>query len=116
MCGSYSCKENLLIGSVRLVLAQVTYETELWLSLSVKQRESHCCGAPLVYQDLSMRHDWPVKQACVDLSIKMKGNSKHTSGSLLEAQSKGYWCCFTDVTNQGSLVSVTQATWCQHYM
>ena len=36
-----------------------------------------------MYQDLSKCHDWPVKQAGVDLSIKMKGNSKSTSGNLL---------------------------------
>ena len=44
-----------------------------------------------MYQDLSTRHDWPVKQATVDLSIKMKGNSICTSGnllSLLEAQNQ----------------------------
>ena len=36
-----------------------------------------------MYQDLSTRHDWPVKKAIVDLSIKMKGNSKRTSGNSL---------------------------------
>ena len=69
----------------------MSHMKELWLSLSVKQCRNHCCGAPLVYQDLSTSHDWPVKQASVDLLIKMKGNSKHTSGnllSLLEAQNK----------------------------
>ena len=30
-----------------------------------------------------MRHDWPAKKAFVDLPIKMKGNSKHTSGNSL---------------------------------
>ena len=89
MCESYSYTENLLIGSVLPVLAHVTYETELWLS--AKQQGNHCCGAPLVYQDLSTCHDWPIKQASVVLWIKMKGNSKHTSGhslSLLAAQNK----------------------------
>ena len=33
-------------------------------------------GPPPVYQDLSTRHDWPVKKAIVDLPIRMKGNSK----------------------------------------
>ena len=44
-----------------------------------------------MYQDLSMRHDWPDKKAISDLPIKMKGNSKLTSGnslSPLEAQNK----------------------------
>ena len=36
-----------------------------------------------MYQDLSTRHDWPVKKAIVDLPIRLKGNSKHTSGNLL---------------------------------
>ena len=36
-----------------------------------------------MYQDLSTRHDWPVKKAIVDLPIKMKGNSKRTSGNSL---------------------------------
>ena len=35
------------------------------------------------YQDLSMRLDWPVKNAIVNLPIKMTGNSKPTSGDLL---------------------------------
>ena len=39
---------------------------------------------PPIYQDLSMCHDWPVKQATVDLPIKMKGNLlEPTSGNLL---------------------------------
>ena len=44
-----------------------------------------------MYQDLSTRHDWPVKKAIVDLPIRLKGNSKHTSGnslSPLETQNK----------------------------
>lgn len=44
---------------------------------------------PHGYQDLSNRNDWPVKNATVDLPIRMKGNLKHTSGnslSLLKAQ------------------------------
>ena len=38
-----------------------------------------------------MRHDWPVKKAIVDLPIRLKGNSKRTSGnslSPLEAHNK----------------------------
>ena len=44
-----------------------------------------------MYQDLSTRNDWPVKKAVVDLPIRMKGNSKRTSGNSLnplEAQNK----------------------------
>ena len=39
--------------------------------------------APPVYQDLSTCHDWPVKKAIVNLPIKIKGNSKRTSGNSL---------------------------------
>ena len=38
-----------------------------------------------------MHHNWTVKNAIVDLSIRLKGNLKHISGnllSLLEAQNK----------------------------
>ena len=44
-----------------------------------------------MYQDLSKRHDWPVKKGIVDLPIRMKGNSKRISGnslSPLRAQNK----------------------------
>ena len=42
------------------------------------------CSWPLpVYQDLNVCHDLPVKNAIVNLPIKMKGNSKHTSGNFL---------------------------------
>ena len=53
------------------------------VSLSAKQPQKPCSRSPPVYQDLSMCHDWPVKKAIVDLPIRMKGNSKHSSGSLL---------------------------------
>ena len=38
---------------------------------------------PPVYQDLRTRHDWPLKKAIVDLPIRLKGNSKRTSGNSL---------------------------------
>ena len=44
-------------------------------------------------QDLSKRHDWPVKKAIVDLPIRMKGSSKRTSGnssSPLGAENKDF--------------------------
>ena len=34
-------------------------------------------------QDLSTRHDWPVKKAIVDLPIRLKGNLKPISGNSL---------------------------------
>ena len=39
--------------------------------------------SPPEYQDLSTRRDWPVKKATVDLQIRLKGNSKCTSGNSL---------------------------------
>ena len=36
-----------------------------------------------MYWDLSMRHDWPVKNATVDLRIRLKGNLKCISGNSL---------------------------------
>ena len=56
-----------------------------------KTAPNPCCGSPPVYQDLSTLHDWPVKNAIVDLPIRVKENSKHSSGnslSLLRAQNK----------------------------
>ena len=38
---------------------------------------------PPVYQNLRTRHDWPLKKAIVDLPIRLKGNSKRTSGNSL---------------------------------
>jgi len=57
-------------------LACTPDETKLWLGASAKQRRNPCSGPPPVYQDLSTRHDWPVKKAIIDLPIRMKGNSK----------------------------------------
>ena len=36
-----------------------------------------------MYQDLSSRHDWPVKKAIVILRVRMKGFSKRTSDNSL---------------------------------
>jgi len=57
-----------------------------------------------------MHHDWPVKNAFVDLPIRLKGNSKRIfrkSLSLLGVPLQGYQHCFPEVTNQ--IMSVTQA-------
>ena len=50
---------------------------------SAKQRRNYCSGPPTVYQDLSTRHDWPVKKAIVDLTIRLNTCWKRTSGNLL---------------------------------
>ena len=56
-----------------------------------------------MYQDLSTCNDWPVKKVIVGLPIRMKGNSKRTSGNSLnplEAQNKNLG------TMQTSLIGV----------
>ena len=42
------------------------------VSLSAKQRQNPCCGSPPVYQDLSTFHVWSVKNAIVDLPIRIR--------------------------------------------
>ena len=42
-----------------------------------------CSGSPSVYQDLSTRLDWPDIKAIVDLAMRLKRNSKRTSGNSL---------------------------------
>ena len=44
-----------------------------------------------MYQDLRTSNGWPVKKAIVDLPIKMKRNSKCTSGN---SSSPGRICSF----------------------
>ena len=58
-----------------------------------------------------MRHDWPAKKAFVDLPIKMKGNSKRTSGNSLSpgCPEQGYRRCFADVTSRGYITSTKKA-------
>ena len=53
----------------------------LWLSPSTKQRRNPCSRSVPVYNDLSTRHDWTVKNAIVNLPIRLKGNSKRISGN-----------------------------------
>ena len=70
-------------SSYSLHVGCATDETKLWLSLSAKQCRNPCCGSPPVYQDLSTRHDWPVKKAIVDFSNRLKRNSKRFCGNSL---------------------------------
>ena len=52
-----------------------------------KHRRNPCSAHPPppapVYQNLRTRNDWPLKKAIVDLPIRLKGNSKRTSGNSL---------------------------------
>ena len=57
-------------------------KTKLWLSPYVKQCQNACYRPPPAYKDLSNRHDLPVKNAIVNLLIKMKENLKRSSLQL----------------------------------
>ena len=71
-------------------IESIRHKIVCMLSLSAKYPQNPCSWPLPVYQDLNVGHDLPVKNAIVNLPIKMKGNSKHTSGnlSLLGAQNK----------------------------
>ena len=51
--------------------------------MRLRNRAEILPGSLPVYQDVSMRHDWPVRNPIIYLSIKMKGNLKRTSGNSL---------------------------------
>ena len=76
------CVDGIL-SLLALLVACSTDDTKLWLTPSANQRRNPCSGSPPVYQDLSTRHDWSVKNPIVDLPIRLKGNTKRTSGFLL---------------------------------
>ena len=75
-----------------------------------------------MYQDLSKRHDWPVKKAMVHLPISLQGNSERISGNSLSSfggggglggQNKDLGSAFPpirDVTNRGHMTSATRLT------
>ena len=65
-----------------LILACTTDKVKLCLSPSAKQHRNPCSRPPHVYQDLSTRHDWPVKKAIVDLPIRLKGSSGNSLSPL----------------------------------
>ena len=48
-------------------------EQKFSLSLSAKQCGNPYFGDPPVYQDLSICHDWSVKEDIVDLPIRLEG-------------------------------------------
>ena len=57
-----------------------------------------------MYQDLSICFGWPVKKSIVDLPIRMKGNTKYTSGnlvSMLVSQNKDIGTALQTITNKG---------------
>ena len=64
-----------LIGNYKLKGYISLHTTNFWLSLSVIQLQNPFFCSPPVYQGLSMGHDWPVKNAIVDLPIRLKMHS-----------------------------------------
>ena len=68
-----------------------------------EKASSPCSGPTPAYQDMSTRHDWPIKKAIVDLPIRMKGNSNALSvlGCFPWAgpEQRSRRCC-AEVTNQ----------------
>ena len=78
------------------------------LSPSGEQCQNPCSGPSSVYPDLRTCHDWPVKNAIVDLPIRIKGNSKRISGNSLSplgAQNKDL-----AASSKTPLIEVTSAT------
>ena len=71
----YDVKKQVLVCAID--------KTKLRLSPSAKHYQNPCSGHPHVYQDLSTHHDWPVEKTIVVFPIKMKENSKRTSGNAL---------------------------------
>ena len=69
-----------MVLSLKYSVACTTEETKLLLGLSARQSQNPSSGSPHMYQDLSNRHDWPVKKAIVDLPIRRKRNSECISG------------------------------------
>ena len=65
------------------IIARAANETQLWLSSSTKQQRNPCSGSPPVYLNVSTRHNWTVKNAMVDLPMKLNENSKRSSGNSL---------------------------------
>ena len=67
------------------LLACPTDERKLWLRPSAKQCLNPSCGPPLVYQDLSTRHDWPVQKAIVDLPSQIERKFETPSRYFVES-------------------------------
>ena len=91
--------------STQIKVAGATDRTKLLLSTSAKQHRNPFSRLPPLYQDLSMRHDWPVKKAIVDLPIRLKGKFKthfrYNSLSPLGVQNKDIGAALqSEVTNR----------------
>ena len=84
-------------------LACATDETKLWLSPSAKQRQNPCSGPHPVHQDLSTRHDWPVRKplsVCQSVWKEIRNTLPVICWVRWETRT-GYWRYFADVTNRG---------------
>ena len=63
------------VAQIFIVLSLFLLSVFFFSSPSAKQRRNPCSGPSPVYQDLITRYDWPVKNAIVDLPIRLKENS-----------------------------------------
>ena len=70
---------------VALPFTFISPRTQNAIAEKSPQRRNPCSSPspPAVYQDLRTHHDWPLKKAIVDLPIRLKENSKRTSGNSL---------------------------------
>ena len=97
-------------------LACAKDETKLWLISSAKQRQNPWSGSQAVYQNLSMQHNWSVKNA-IDCQFVSQVERKYKTHfwqfiESINSPEQGYWHYFTDVTNQvkSNYLSVMQVS------
>ena len=115
---TYNCGQDAILNMKLVIYVPVSlhHRRNSTLVKSVyKTAPKSLFWAPTVYQDLSTRHDWPVKKDVVNLPISDKGNSKRTSGyslSPLGAYNENISRrCFADATSRYESTCSTQATY-----
>ena len=83
LAGHISFQEREIIrSSAQNLLAWVTDGTKL-LIIHCEPRQILVLGLRVVYQDLNTDHGWSVNKAIVNLSSRLKGNSKRIFSDLL---------------------------------
>ena len=79
VCSHYQVSDNSLHIRTPSILTTINLapqtEINFYLSRSAKQCWNPYSGPLPVYQDLSMRHDWPLKRVIINLPIRSKRNS-----------------------------------------
>ena len=81
----------------KILLACAKDETKLWLSPSAKRCRNPCSWPLPVYQELSTRHDWPVKKAIVDSTTT---TTTTTSFICMSIKIKACFCCMSVLKGQ----------------